>query len=92
MQQISTAQQDEAMFTLCQIGFCSVSKVVPAQCEQELMLCCGQKLSQGVPSANRSAIRYAIKSNQIIFILKFQNTYLVIYVQVNTEENAKGAT
>ena len=28
------------MFTLYRIGFCSVSKVVPVQCEQELMFCC----------------------------------------------------
>ena len=32
------------MFELHQIGFCSVSKVVPIQCEQELMLCCGAEL------------------------------------------------
>ena len=31
----------EAMFTLYRIGFCSVSKVAPVQCEQELMFCCG---------------------------------------------------
>ena len=30
------------------------------------------------------------KSNQMIFILKFQNTYLVIYVQVNIKEMRKG--
>ena len=29
-----------AMFTLYRIGFCSVAKVAPAQCEQELMFCC----------------------------------------------------
>ena len=29
------------MFTLYRIGFCSVSKVAPVQCEQELMFCCG---------------------------------------------------
>ena len=29
------------MFTLYQIGFCSVSKVAPVQCEQELIFCCG---------------------------------------------------
>ena len=28
------------MFTLYRIGFCSVSKVAPVQCEQELMFCC----------------------------------------------------
>ena len=28
------------MFTLYQISFCSVAKVAPIQCEQELMLCC----------------------------------------------------
>ena len=31
----------KAMFTLYRIGFCSVSKVAPIQCEQELMFCCG---------------------------------------------------
>ena len=31
-----------------------------------------------------------IKSNQIIFILKFQNTYLVIYVYMNMKEMRKG--
>ena len=30
----------QAMFTLYRIGFCSVAKVAPAQCEQELMFCC----------------------------------------------------
>ena len=30
----------EAMFTLYRIGFCSVAKVAPVQCEQELMFCC----------------------------------------------------
>ena len=29
------------MFTLYQIGFCSVSKVAPIEYEQELMFCCG---------------------------------------------------
>ena len=29
-----------AMFTLYRISFCSVSKVAPIQCEQELMFCC----------------------------------------------------
>ena len=29
------------MFTLYRIGFCSVSKVAPIQCEQKLMFCCG---------------------------------------------------
>ena len=32
------------MFTLYRIGFCSVSKVAPAQCEQELMFCCGAEI------------------------------------------------
>ena len=32
------------MFTLYQIGFCSVSKVAPIQCEQELMFCCGAEI------------------------------------------------
>ena len=34
----------EAMFTLYRIGFCSVSKVAPIQCEQELMFCCGAEI------------------------------------------------
>ena len=34
----------EAMFTLYRIGFCSVSKVAPIQCEQELMFCCGAEV------------------------------------------------
>ena len=33
-----------AMFTLYQIGFCSVSKVAPVQCEQELTFCCGAEI------------------------------------------------
>ena len=32
------------MFTLYRIGFCSVSKVVPVQCEHELMFCCGAEI------------------------------------------------
>ena len=32
------------MFTLYRIGFCSVSKVAPVQCEQELMFCCGAEI------------------------------------------------
>ena len=32
------------MLTLYRIGFCSVSKVAPLQCEQELMSCCGAKI------------------------------------------------
>ena len=34
----------KAMFTLYRIGFCSVSKVAPLQCEQELMFCCGAEI------------------------------------------------
>ena len=34
----------QAMFTLYRIGFCSVSKVAPVQCEQELMFCCGAEI------------------------------------------------
>ena len=33
------------MFTLYRIGFCSVSKVAPIQCEQELMSCCGAQIA-----------------------------------------------
>ena len=32
------------MFTLYRIGFCSVSKVAPVQCEQELMFCCSAEV------------------------------------------------
>ena len=32
------------MFTLYRIGFCSVSKVAPVQCEQEVMFCCGAEI------------------------------------------------
>ena len=34
----------KAMFTLYRTGFCSVSKVAPVQCEQELMFCCGAEI------------------------------------------------
>ena len=30
---------NQGMFTLYWIGFCSVSRVAPVQCEQELMFC-----------------------------------------------------
>ena len=47
------------MFTLYRIGFCSVSKVAPVQCEQELMFCC---IAEIVPKrsqcVNRSPIRH----------------------------------
>ena len=62
VQQISTAQQDEAMFTLCRIGFCSVSKVAPVQCEQELMLCCGAKT---VPKSSQCEQKRYPLCNQI---------------------------
>ena len=32
------------MFTLYQIGLCSVSKVAAVQCEQELTFCCGAEI------------------------------------------------
>ena len=32
------------MFTLYRIGFCTVSKVAPVQCEQGLMFCCGAEI------------------------------------------------
>ena len=35
----------KAMFTLYRIGFCSVSKVAPVQCEQEFMFCCGAEIA-----------------------------------------------
>ena len=35
---------NKAMFTLYRIGFCSVSKVAPVQCELELMFCCGAEI------------------------------------------------
>ena len=34
----------KGMFTLYQIGFCSVSNVALVQCEQELMLCWGAEI------------------------------------------------
>ena len=34
----------QAMFTLYRIGSCSVSKVAPIQCEQELMFCSGAEI------------------------------------------------
>ena len=34
----------KAIFTLYRIGFCSVSKLAPIQCEQELMFCCGAEI------------------------------------------------
>ena len=34
----------KAMFTLYWIGFCSVSKLAPTQCEQELMFCSGAEI------------------------------------------------
>ena len=34
----------KAVFTLYRIGFCSVSKVAPVQCEQELMFCCAAEI------------------------------------------------
>ena len=33
-----------ATFTLYRIGFCSVSKVAPVQCKQELMFCYGAEI------------------------------------------------
>ena len=33
-----------SMFTLYRIGFCSVSKVAPVQCEQELIFCCSAEI------------------------------------------------
>ena len=42
---LSFHQISWAMFTLYWIGFCSVSKVAPAQCEQELMFCCGVEIA-----------------------------------------------
>ena len=42
--------QTQAMFTLYRIGFCSVSKVAPVQCEQELMFCCG---AENVPKCSQ---------------------------------------
>ena len=45
VQQNDTITADaKAMFTLYRIGFCSVSKVAPVQCEQELMSCCGAEI------------------------------------------------
>ena len=33
------------MFTLYRIGFCSISKVVAVQCEQEYVHCCTAKIA-----------------------------------------------
>ena len=38
-QSIFKSQMPQAMFTCTGIGFCSVSKLALAQCEQELMFC-----------------------------------------------------
>ena len=34
----------QALFTVYRTGFCSVSKVAPVQCEQELIFCCGAEI------------------------------------------------
>ena len=39
------------MFTLYRIGFCSVSKAAPVQCEPELMFCCAAEI---VPKRSQS--------------------------------------
>ena len=48
------------MFTLYMIGFGSVSKVAPVQCEQELTFCCGAEIVSKVPIVNRSPVRHTI--------------------------------
>ena len=50
----------EAMFTLYRIGFCSVAKVAPVQCEQELMFCYGAEIVPKCSRVNRSPIRRTI--------------------------------
>ena len=50
----------KAMFTLYRIGFCSVSKIAPVQCEQKLMFCCGAEIVPNVPNVKRSPIRHTI--------------------------------
>ena len=34
----------KSMPTLYRIAFCSISKVAPVKCEQELMICCGTEI------------------------------------------------
>ena len=41
---ISPETSNKAMLTPYRIGFCSVSKVAPVQCEQELMFCWGAEI------------------------------------------------
>ena len=50
----------KAMFTLYRIGFCSVAKVAPVQCEQELMFCCGAEIVPKRSQCNKNAIRHTI--------------------------------
>ena len=50
----------QAMFTLYRIGFCSVSKVAPVQCEQDLMFCCGAEIVPKHSQCEQNPIRYAI--------------------------------
>ena len=42
--QLRPPDQTKAMFTLYRIGFCSVSKVAPEQCEQELIFYCSAEI------------------------------------------------
>ena len=53
----------KAMFTLYQIGFCSLSKVALVQCEQVLMFCFGADV---VPKNSLSVLQFAM----ILFDLK----------------------
>ena len=41
---LKSCKETMAMFALYWIGFCSISKVAPIQCEQELMSCCGAQI------------------------------------------------
>ena len=47
----------KAMFTLYKIGFCSLSKVAPVQCEQVSMFCFGAEI---VPKNSLSVLQFAI--------------------------------
>ena len=46
----SKSALNKVMFTLYRIGFCSVAKVAPVQCKQELMFCCG---AENVPKRSQ---------------------------------------
>ena len=58
----------KAIFTLYRIGFCSIAKVAPVQCEQELMLFCGAEI---VPKRSQcEQKRYLSQFTTLPFALK----------------------